>query len=228
MYNNNRFKNTALILFFAALVSANMFISQNAYGITADEIVKNVQNIYDNASDYTAAFYQESELGAIKRVQKATGRVYFKKNGRMYWEYLQPMQQKVISNGTKMWIYQPDMNQVQVFDYSGIDMSRTANSFLNGIGKLMNDFDISFTGEEIEGNLVLDMTPKESGIGFKSMRMFVGKESYNIVRTVTVDAYGNKNSVAFKDIRFDVGTPDDFFDFKIPDGAIVVTPPAGR
>jgi outer membrane lipoprotein carrier protein len=211
---------------FIALTALFSFASF-AYCITADEIVAKIQKLYDEAGDYTADFHQESEMGSINRVQKASGTAYFKKHGRMYWEYKEPMQQKFVSNGKKVWLYQPDMNQVQVFDYKSLNLSNTENSFLDGIGKLIQDFDVSYQGEDDDKNQVLDLKPKENTtVGFKSMRMLIDSGTYNIVKTTTTDAYGNKNTIIFKNFKFNNNIADDFFDFKVPEGVHVVTPPA--
>lgn len=213
---------------FVLIIMIALFSSKSAFALSKDEIVINIQKIYDNATDYSAEFFQESELGSIKRVQKALGEVYFKKNGRMCWEYKNPIPQKIISNGAVMWIYQPDMNQVQQFDYKSLEMSSTANSFLNGIGKLMKDFDIKLLAESIEGYLVLDLKAKEDMPGVASVQMHVNPDNYNIIKTITTDAYGNKNSITFKNIKFNTGVEDDFFEFKAPEGVQVVTPPKAQ
>jgi outer membrane lipoprotein carrier protein len=202
-------------------------LASTAYCITAQEIVENIQKIYDDADDYTAEFYQESEMSSIKRVQKAEGVVYFKKKGKMYWEYKKPTRQKVISNGKKMWLYQPDINQVQEFNYNDLEAGKAQSSFLNGIGKLSEEFDIEFKGDKVEGNLVLDLKSKEES-SFKNMKMYIDSENYNIVKTFTTDAYGNTNSITFKNIRFNTGVADDFFVFKAPKGVNIVTQPTDQ
>lgn len=212
-------RKTCVIMVLAVFFS----LTSIAYCITTEEIVENIQNIYDNAADYKADFHQESEMGTIKKVQNAVGVVYFKKKGKMYWEYKEPIQQKVISNGEKMWLYQPDINQVQEFNYNTLEASKAESSFLNGIGKLSDEFEIEYSGQIIKGNYLLDLKSKGKETSFKSIKMYVDSENYNIVRTVTIDAYGNTNSITFENIKFNTGVDDDFFVFKVPEGVNVVT-----
>ena len=206
-----------------------IFISQPAYSaITAEEIIAKIQKAYDSAEDYKAEFYQENMITSIKRVKKALGVAYFKKNGRMYWEYKEPEKQKFISNGKMVWLYQPEINQVQQFEFNSLNLSNTEKSFLDGIGSLISDFDAEYKGEEIEGNMVLILTPKGDGVGFKSMRMLINKETYKIVSTTTTDVYGNLNTITFRKVEFNTGISDDFFDFKVPEGVHIVTPPGAK
>ena len=200
----------------------------SAYCITTEEIVEKIQNIYDNAVDYKADFYQESEMGTIKKVQKAVGVVHFKKKGKMYWEYKEPTQQKVISNGEKMWLYQPDINQVQEFNYNSLETSKAESTFLNGIGKLSDEFEIEYSGQIIKGNFLLDLKSKEKETSFKKIKMYVDTENFNIVKTITSDAYGNTNSITFENIKFNTGVEDEFFVFEVPEGVNVVKQPKSQ
>ncbi len=200
--------------------------ASTAFSITKDEIVANLQKKYDKVEDYSADFIQKTEMVSVSRVKRAKGTVYFKKNGRMNWEYTQPVKQNVISNGKKMWIYQPELNQVQEFDYAGLDMSKTANSFLNGIGRLKDDFEISFSDEVASEYYVLELVPKEDTLGFEMMKVYIMNMAFIISKTVTYDEYENTNTIVFKNIKFNTGVADDFFDFKVPEGVHVVTPPS--
>ena len=212
-----------------AFIMALILVSASAaFAESAADIIKSIQGVYDKAVDYSADFYQRSEVVSTKRAMKAAGTVHFKKNGRMYWEYTKPMKQKIIANADTMWIYEPDMNQVQQFDKKALGMSKTASSFLNGIGKLMDDFDVTYSGKDDNGYLILDMVPKDEAAGFTDMKMYVDRATHNIVKTVTTDAYGNTNSIAFQNITFDTGVKDEFFDFKVPEGVHIVTPPASQ
>lgn len=217
-------RKICFIMVFTILFS----FAASAYSITTEDIVEKIQNIYDNAVDYKADFYQESEMGTIKRIQKAVGVVYFKKKGKMYWEYKEPTQQKVISNGKKMWLYQPDINQVQEFNYNSLETNKAQNSFLNGIGKLSDEFEIEYSGQIIKGNFLLDLKSKEKETTFKKIKMYVDTENFNIVKTITTDAYGNTNSITFENIKFNTGVDDDFFVFKVPEGVNVVKQPTSQ
>ena len=80
----------------------------------------------------------------------------------------------------------------------------------------------------MQGNFVITLTPKNEGVGFTKMSMQISQETYNIISTTTTDVYGNKNTITFRKPEFNTNIPDDFFDFQLPEGVHVVTPPGAE
>jgi outer membrane lipoprotein carrier protein len=78
-----------------------------AFGATADvaQEVKKLERAYESLKDMQAAFQQQTSSGAVAVVQKATGRVYFKKQGKMLWKYEAPEEQHIILDGKTLWVY---------------------------------------------------------------------------------------------------------------------------
>ncbi len=57
------------------------------------------QTIYDNRG---------------KAIQQANGRVAFQRPGRFRWQVIKPIPQLIVANQTKLWIYDPDLEQVTI------------------------------------------------------------------------------------------------------------------
>ena len=110
-------------------------------GATGQAVLAEIQNRYESTNDFEARFLQEFVGKMMKQSQKGEGKVYFKKKGMMRWDYRVP-NQKFISNGKIVWYYQPDENQVLVYDLSNLVKERTPLAFLAGEGNLSRDFDL--------------------------------------------------------------------------------------
>ena len=54
---------------------------------SADQIVDSLQKNYDATVDFTADFRQETEVKTLNRKLKASGKLYFKRPGKMLWRY---------------------------------------------------------------------------------------------------------------------------------------------
>ncbi|MDT8442467.1 MAG: outer membrane lipoprotein carrier protein LolA [Desulfuromonadales bacterium] len=122
--------------------------------------------------DYSADFFQESRIASLDRLQRARGSVlvafdYQRADRvpkvRFRWEYDQPTNQEIVSDGKTMWVYLPENNQVIQSDIEMVNEARQSNpmTFLTGLGNLSRDFSISW-GEpnyDVDGNYVLDMRP---------------------------------------------------------------------
>ena len=74
----------------------------------ADVVVDALQKNYDATSDFVADFRQETEVKTLNRTMKASGKLSFKRPGRMLWRYDEPKNQFVLTDGKHLYFYQPD------------------------------------------------------------------------------------------------------------------------
>src|SRR6185295_13512984 len=74
------------------------------------ETVAAVQRYYDGAKDLHARFEQQltTAMGTKKR---AAGELWFKKPGRMRWDYSKPEKKMMIADGQTLWVYEPEDEQ---------------------------------------------------------------------------------------------------------------------
>ena len=77
-----------------------------------DDCITALGNRYATMKDISASFKQETFLSVANRSEKAEGKVYIKKGGKMSWDYTQPTAQKIILDGENLWVYLPDEKQV--------------------------------------------------------------------------------------------------------------------
>ena len=89
------------------------------FGIAAATEPENAQEAVLSAIEkkyagksFEASFYQISKLEALDITEKASGKASFSHPGKMKWEYLEPEQHEIITNGKSLWIYRPEENQV--------------------------------------------------------------------------------------------------------------------
>lgn len=139
-------------------------------------------------NDYTADFFQESEIAALDRVQRARGRVevafdYARQQTvptvRFRWQYDQPTTQEIVSNGKTLWVYLPENNQVIQSDIEQVNQARENDpmTFLTGLGNLSRDFQISWgtPNLDIDGNHILNLTPRRVSQLISRMVMVVDR-----------------------------------------------------
>jgi outer membrane lipoprotein carrier protein len=195
-----------------------------ASGATGQEVLIEIQNRYEKTSDLEAVFVQEYIGKVMKRPQRGEGKVYFKKNGMMRWDYRIP-NQKLISNGQTLWYYQPEENQVFVSDISRVLKERTPLAFLAGEGDLSRDFALLNFNEAVaqkEDNFVLELIPKEPNAALAKLTLTVDKKTYYVVQADVFDGLGNVTRTRFTEIKTNVALTNSFFQFNIPAGAEVL------
>jgi outer membrane lipoprotein carrier protein len=192
--------------------------------ITGQSLISEVQKRYETTSDLEAGFVQEYVGKIMKKPQRGEGKVFFKKRGMMRWDYTVP-NQKFISNGTTLWFYQPEENQVFVSDVGQVLKEKTPLAFLAGEGNLNRDFSLIQFNEAAPGkeeNHVLELAPKEPQAGLAKLVLTIDKKSYYVLQVDVVDELGNVTRTRFNDINTNIVLPVSMFQFTIPPGTEVL------
>ena len=179
---------------------------QPAPGI--ERLVERVQQHLRQIADLEARFVQRrlTRFGSV--IVEREGKLYIQPPGRMRWEYAQP----------------PDL-WVQVFQTGESEASELPIMYLAGKGDLLRDFEISemIWGPKLApGNIQLSMQPRREDASFTMLVLEVEPMSATIERLVQIDRLNNVIDYQFHDIEYDVGLPENLFEFEIPPDADVI------
>lgn len=214
-------------LLFAALIclAIGPIGASAAEKMPVDILADKIQGIYDGARDLKAGFTQEATIKSLKKTEKETGTVYFKKPRRMLWDYTSPQKKKLIINPKTAWLYVPEDRLVYMQDAGTLVNSKLTIRFLTGIGKLKDDFNVKYAAEPVDsdGNYRLELVPKtrEAGAGFERLSVMVDKDTFLITRCVFNDMYGNTTRITFRNIKLNNGLADSMFNFTPPAGVTI-------
>ena len=211
-----------VILLGSGLVSTvNLQSSRAAESTSTEAIVDALQRTYDATVDFVADFRQETDVKTLGRSLKASGKVSFKRPGKMLWNYETPKGQFVLADGKHLYFYQPEQNQVIKSPLKNAFRGDIPLSFLLGLGNLKKDFNASLKASD-EGQNVLRLEPKGEAGGHNEILVGVSKSSSDIVWVSVRDAANNLTTLRFSNMRKGVGIKDSLFQLQIPNGADVV------
>jgi outer membrane lipoprotein carrier protein len=188
---------------------------------TADQIVDSLQKNYDATVDFVADFRQETEVKTLNRKLKASGKLYFKRPGKMLWRYEEPKGQVVLADGKNLYFYQPEQNQVIKSPLKNAFRSDIPLSFLLGLGNLKKDFNAALKGVE-ENDYVLRLEPNGELGGFSEVLVGVNRSTSDIDWISVRDAAANVTTIRFSGMRKGVGVEESLFLFQVPDGVDIV------
>ena len=219
----------ALLLAFATAQAAT--VAAPAKPATADcpdpaTIVKKLQARYDETRAFQAQFVQEMKVASLGVSDRAEGTVVFKKPGKMRWDFQTPKAQQIISDGAILWISQPEDRQVLKAPFKAAFVSTTPVSFLLGVGRITDEFrpETDARGCTATHLYVRLASKKSEEIGAVSFG--VDRATYDIVEAAVTDPLGNVTTLGFSQIERNVDVPDATFEFVVPAGVDVITPPA--
>jgi outer membrane lipoprotein carrier protein len=185
-------------------------------------VLDRIQDHYQHTNSFTAKFIEElTGIGGNKRTR--TGRVYYKRPGKMRWEFDPPQTETVVSDGHQLYDYQPDLNQVMEVPIERAFKSAAPLTFLLGMGNLRRDFNVSLPAAVASGPLLrVVLIPKGGG---DRIEMGLNPSTYDLMAAKVTDALGNTTSIRFSAVRTNVQLADSIFKFEAPPGADVVAAP---
>ena len=193
---------------------------------SAATVVARVQKYYDATKDLRARFEQQLESPS-RAPSKASGEVWLKKPGKMRWDYAKPDKKLMVSDGSTMWVYDPDDEQAYKQDLRGNALPAQV-SFLLGEGKLDKEFDASLT--KIDGlapdELALKMVPKVGTTAYRYLVFVVDGKTGQVKKTIIYGQDGSTNKLSFVDVQQNKGVEDGKFKFSPPSGTHILKPPS--
>ena len=190
-----------------------------------EEAVSALEQAQRRVTDLKAPFRQASYNKTLNQTLEARGTLYLKKPGRLRWEYQTPTPQEIVSDGVKLWIYTPELKQVNV-TAAPQALAGPAGSFLQGLGQVREHFQARFLNPaqptDAEGLVVLDLAPKRPQPLLSRLIVSVDPKSWLVRQAVVHDELGNSVTVRFGDTVVNSGVPDALFVFVPPPGAAVI------
>ncbi len=197
-----------------------------AAGAAVDQAVRDVQAFYDKSSTFKSEFQQKFWVKAYNQEKSSHGRVTFAKPGKMDWVYDDPKDNRVVSDGSIIKVYEAANKQMYE---QPVDKSQypAALSFLTGTGRLVDSFDFQLvSGDEMKfpGGYVLIGAPKQASAAYSKVLFYVDAGTSQVRRVIIIDGQGNRNRFDFVTPRVNDPVTPGQFTFTPPPGTSIVRP----
>ena len=166
----------------------------------------------------TARFEQQVMDRAGKVVESAAGTLAFARPGKFRWTYDKPHKQVLVGDGTKLWIHDPDLNQVTVKRMEGA-MSSTPAALLAGRDDITTLFTLKDAGAA-DGLAWVEASPKAQDTGFERVRL--GLKGKSLAAMELHDQLGGRTLLRFADLKPNAAVAPQTFAFAPPKGADVI------
>jgi len=173
-----------------------------------------------NSSSKTASgrFEQQVFDRGGKVVEKASGTFAFQRPGKFRWVYDKPNKQVLVGDGTRLWIHDPDLNQVTVKKI-GAAISSTPAALLAGKDDITALFTLRDAGTA-DGLSWVEATPKAQDTGFERVRL--GLQGKALAAMELHDQLGGRTLLRFTELKSNAPVTADSFKFTPPKGADVL------
>ena len=192
------------------------FSSLSAHADAQD--VTRLSQLLEKSKTISANFSQLTLAAGGTQLQEAKGEMSVQRPGLLYWHTEAPQEQTMISDGQKVTLWDPDLEQATI---KKLDqrLTQTPALLLSGdVSKISESFDISSkqAGEVMEFTL----KPKTKDTLFDSLNLSFRNGMINNMRLM--DSVGQRTDIVFSGVKANEPIPASKFKFVIPKGADVI------
>ena len=154
---------------------------------------------------------------------QSSGVLSIRRPNRFRWDYREPNEQLIVADGTRIWLYDKDLEQVTVrrVDQS---LSATPAMLLSGEGSLEDNFSITGGERQAAVDWVM-LEPKRDDTDFKWVRL--GLDGQVLKYMQLADKLGQITTLEFTGFERNPPLDPAQFAFKVPPGADVIGDASG-
>jgi len=187
--------------------------------VAAAASVDSLKAFLNQTTSAKARFAQMVLDKNLKMLQQATGTMQFSRPGKFRWEYNKPYEQTIVGDGSRLWIYDKDLNQVTVRKLDQALGSSPA-ALLAGSNEIEKNYTLTNIGNQ-EGLDWLEAVPKTRDTAFERIRLGFGKAGLEAMELR--DQFGQVTVIKFADLERNLKLSPETFHFTPPKGADVIS-----
>lgn len=183
-----------------------------------EQAVKSLTQLLDQSRTLTGRFSQLTLDASGTQLQETHGDLSLQRPGLFYWHTDAPQEQLMVSDGQKVSLWDPDLEQVTI---KTLDqrLTQTPALLLSGdTSKISQSFDI--TAKQSGDVIDFTLKPKTKDTLFDSLRLSFRRGILNDMQLI--DSVGQRTNLLFTGIKANEPIAASKFKFDIPKGADVI------
>jgi outer membrane lipoprotein carrier protein len=200
---------------FCSFVSVALLVP---HANAADSARARMEAFSKDLKSVTAVFSQSVTDANGHRGDESHGTFALQAPRQFRWETKQPYEQTIVADGTRVWVYEPDLQQVSVRSQSS-EEAHSPLTVLTNLSELDSQFTASESGER-DGLVWLKLVSKAKEPEFEYAEL--GFAARDLERMVFKDQLGNTTEIRFADWKRNPKIDADTFKFTPPKGVDVI------
>ncbi len=183
----------------------------------ADDAEKRLQAALKNLDNVSAEFRQTLRDEDKKIVQQSRGTLALQRPGKFAWTYIDPFEQRIVADGSELWIYDVELEQVTV---KPMDSSLSSAPIM--ILMKQSGIDEQFTISEVGQRKYLywiELRPQAPDLEYT--HIYIGLEDGKVRAMELRDQFGQSTQIVFENLRVGVIHDPATFKFDPPAGVDV-------
>ena len=202
-----------------ALVTTAFLMAAGQAHSESREAAQELAGLLTDYRTYQADFIQILVNEGGDKVQETTGSLKAKRPGLFYWEQDPPLSQFIVSNGEKVTVYDPDLEQVTIHSLDDRIATTPALLLSGEVDHLAETYDV--TRQAADGQQqVFVLEPKSQDSLFISLQLRFTDGVLNEMRLN--DSLSQLSILSFDDVQLNESVPDSAFVLEYPDSVDVI------
>jgi outer membrane lipoprotein carrier protein len=177
--------------------------------------IQRLEDFFSEVKSLRAEFTQTVAGSQLQTPKPSQGTLQLQRPGQFRWDYRTPVKQLMIGDGEKVWMYDPDLEQVivrpQVQTLGG-----SPAALLSSDRPLSEGFMLTDLGAQADGRRWIELSPKQQDTEFNIIRLGLGARDLEIMELE--DGFGQTTTLIFTNLERNP---------KIDPATFRFTPPAG-
>ena len=197
---------------------ALLFALSLASAHAADTARSRMEAFSKDLESVTADFSQTVTDANGERGDESRGTMALEAPRQFRWETKQPYEQTIVADGARVWVYEPDLQQVSVRSQSG-EEAHSPLTVLTDLSQLDSQFTASESGER-DGLAWLKLVSKAKEPAFEYAEL--GFSASSLERMLFKDQLGSTTEIRFSNWRRNPKIDASAFKFTPPKGVDVI------
>lgn len=185
--------------------------------VFADDAERRLQAALKSMDNMSAEFKQTLRDEDEQIVQQSRGTLALQRPGKFSWNYTDPFEQRIVADGSELWVYDVELEQVTVKPMDE-RLSNAPIMILMKQSDVSRQFKISEVGQR---KFLYWIELKPNAVDLEYSRIFIGLEDDELRAMELQDQFGQSTQIVFENLRVGVVHNPATFKFVVPPGVDV-------
>ncbi|MHB1949275.1 MAG: outer membrane lipoprotein chaperone LolA [Gammaproteobacteria bacterium] len=191
-------------------ITALFFISAAQAESATDTLTGFLQNMRSMRADFTQTILDNKGHA----LQKSSGQMLLQRPNQFRWDVKSPIRQLIVTNGKRLWIYDPDLEQVTIRGLAKA-AGETPAMLLNDPNlSLGKEFDVKAITVDSSALQWFMLTPKDKSTVISALQL--GFANQIIQEMQLSDHLGHTTKITFNHVKLNVPLASNLFNFTSP------------
>ncbi|MBO69035.1 MAG: outer membrane lipoprotein carrier protein LolA [Acidiferrobacteraceae bacterium] len=200
---------------FLVAVVLLLAVSKSGYAATG---VESLNRFFSEFRTFRADFSQIVLDPNLLPLEESSGRIWISRPNRFRWDYHPPFAQQIVADGSKIWMYDVELQQVTVRDQDFTLKNTPAALLVGG-----DDFDSDYLVKDLgrQGSVLwVSLEPRSSDGNFVEVQL--GFENSHLRLIQLLDRLDQITRIVMSHVEENPDIANDRFEFDIPPNVDVI------